>query len=124
MGSNGRYEFNVGDGSSRCDYDGPAGAINDGEWHHVAFSLSRGSAGQLTLFLDAKVVGQKACGVNSVSSGEIENTFYFDDFVAIIMIQRSNFSSLNFQDIQPLLVLMVEEEQVGLDIIVATSTKL
>jgi hypothetical protein len=69
VGSNGRYEFNVGDGSSRCDYDGPAGAINDGEWHHVAFSLSRGSAGQLTLFLDAKVVEQKACGVNSVSSG-------------------------------------------------------
>eukprot|EP00956_Cyclotella_meneghiniana_P005795 scaffold7527_cov54-Cyclotella_meneghiniana.AAC.4 len=65
VGSNGRYEFNVGDGSSRCDYDGPAGTINDGEWHHMAFSMTRGSAGQLTLFLDAKVVEQKACTVNS-----------------------------------------------------------
>lgn len=71
MGSNGRYEFNVGDGSSRCDYDGPAGTINDGEWHHMAFSMTRGSVGQLTLFLDAKVVEQKACTVNSVSSSEI-----------------------------------------------------
>eukprot|EP00956_Cyclotella_meneghiniana_P029363 scaffold70782_cov63-Cyclotella_meneghiniana.AAC.2 len=68
VGSNGRYEFNVGDGTSRCDYDGSAGEITDGAWHHVAFSMTRGSSATLTLFLDAKVVEKKACVVNSVTS--------------------------------------------------------
>jgi hypothetical protein len=68
VGSNGRYEFNVGDGLNRCDYDGPGGALNDGEWHHVAFSMTRGSGGILTLYLDGKIVDQKSCAVYSVST--------------------------------------------------------
>ena len=68
VGSNGRYEFNVGDGTNRCDYDGPSGALTDGQWHHVAFSMTRGPEGVLTLYLDGKVVDQKSCAVGSVSS--------------------------------------------------------
>jgi hypothetical protein len=68
VGSNGRYEFNVGDGSKRCDYDGPSGQVNDGTWHHLAFSLTRGAEGKVTLYVDGKVVDQKTCVVGSVSS--------------------------------------------------------
>lgn len=35
LGDDGRLEFNAGDGNgNRCDYDGPGGTMNDGEWHH------------------------------------------------------------------------------------------
>jgi hypothetical protein len=44
------------------------GVMNDGEWHHVAFSMTRGSGGILTLYLDGKIVDQKSCAVNSVST--------------------------------------------------------
>jgi hypothetical protein len=70
VGADGRYEWNVGDGTNRCDYDGPAGTMNDGKWHHVAFSLSRGTDGLATLFFDGKVVGRIPCVINTVSSGE------------------------------------------------------
>jgi hypothetical protein len=70
VGADGRYEWNVGDGTNRCDYDGPAGTMNDGKWHHVAFSLSRGTDGLVTLFFDGKVVGRMPCVINTVSSGE------------------------------------------------------
>ena len=32
--TNGDWKFNIGDGSSRIDLDG--GAIDDGDWHHIA----------------------------------------------------------------------------------------
>jgi hypothetical protein len=42
--------------------------MNDGKWHHVAFSLTRGANGLVTLYFDGKVVDQMSCVVNSVSS--------------------------------------------------------
>lgn len=77
VGTNGGYEWNVGDGSSRCDYDGPAGVLNDGQWHHVAFSMTRGAGGQVTLFVDGKIVDQKACSIGSVSSGELHLQLHY-----------------------------------------------
>eukprot|EP00804_Cyclotella_cryptica_P007729 CCRYP_001349-RA/>CCRYP_001349-RA protein AED:0.03 eAED:0.03 QI:702/0.83/0.76/1/0.83/0.84/13/138/1465 len=68
VGADGRYEWNVGDGTNRCDYDGPAATMNDGKWHHVAFSLSRGADGLVTLYFDGKVAGEMPCIVNTVSS--------------------------------------------------------
>eukprot|EP00804_Cyclotella_cryptica_P015542 CCRYP_003574-RC/>CCRYP_003574-RC protein AED:0.06 eAED:0.06 QI:113/1/1/1/0.8/0.75/16/1817/1111 len=69
VGDDGRFEWNAGDGSNRCDYDGPAGMMTDGQWHHVAFSLLRGADGQITLYFDGKVLDQKSCVLNSMSSG-------------------------------------------------------
>lgn len=68
LGADGRLEWNVGDGSSRCDYDGPPSTMNDGAWHHVAFSFTRGSSGQVTLYFDGKIVEQIDCDIGSVSS--------------------------------------------------------
>ena len=68
LGDNGRYKINVSDGASRCSYDGPSGGLNDGSWHHVAFSMSRGAEGQLTTYFDGKVLNQQNCAVGSVSS--------------------------------------------------------
>jgi hypothetical protein len=69
VGDDGRVEWNAGDGTNRCDYDGPAGMMNDGQWHHVAFSMLRGTDGLVTLFFDGKILDQEACVLNSVSSG-------------------------------------------------------
>ena len=44
--------------------------MNDGKWHHVAFSLSRGTDGLATLFFDGQVVARMSCVITTVSSGE------------------------------------------------------
>lgn len=55
---NGRLQWNLGDGDSggrtRKDYDGPAGTLSDGLWHHVATVFSRQSDART--YLDGKLV--------------------------------------------------------------------
>ena len=55
---NGRLQWNLGDGDAggrtRKDYDGPAGTLSDGLWHHVATVFSRQSDART--YLDGKLV--------------------------------------------------------------------
>jgi hypothetical protein len=46
------WKYNLGDGADRIDLDG--GAINDGEWHHIAVSMD--ADGETFLFQDGEVV--------------------------------------------------------------------
>eukprot|EP00584_Thalassiosira_punctigera_P006714 CAMPEP_0172541554 /NCGR_PEP_ID=MMETSP1067-20121228/12345_1 /TAXON_ID=265564 ORGANISM="Thalassiosira punctigera, Strain Tpunct2005C2" /NCGR_SAMPLE_ID=MMETSP1067 /ASSEMBLY_ACC=CAM_ASM_000444 /LENGTH=1422 /DNA_ID=CAMNT_0013327621 /DNA_START=40 /DNA_END=4309 /DNA_ORIENTATION=+ len=102
VGSNGRLEYNSADGSSRCDYDGPAGVMNDGQWHHVAMTQTQGASGQVALYLDGRKVVQKACALNSHSSGYaikvgaswVYPSLYTGD-IDKIMIHRSALSHAN-----------------------------
>jgi phosphodiesterase/alkaline phosphatase D-like protein len=59
---NGRLRWNLGDGDaggrSRRDYDGPAGTLSDGNWHHVATVFDR--TGNALTFLDGNVVSTNA----------------------------------------------------------------
>ena len=71
VGNDGRFEWNAGDGTNRCDYGGPAGMMTDGQWHHVAFSMLRGTDGQTTLYFDGKILDQSRCVLNSMSSGNL-----------------------------------------------------
>jgi len=68
IGTNGRLEYNSGDGAgSRCDYDGPGGTMNDGQWHHVV--LNQEASGAYALYLDGKKVTQASCALSTLSSG-------------------------------------------------------
>ena len=52
-GGDGRFQWNLG-GGSRMDYDGPAGQINDGTWHHIVWTLDRD--GSTITYIDNVVV--------------------------------------------------------------------
>lgn len=59
------WKFNIGDGTNRIDIDG--GAINDGEWHHLAVSFDRD--GNKTLYQDGTIVGASS----ALFTGNIDN---------------------------------------------------
>ena len=71
IGPNGRLEYNAGDGSSRCDYDGPRDTMTDGEWHHVVLTQTQGAGGQFELYLDGKKVTEQGCVLSTLSSGRL-----------------------------------------------------
>ncbi len=66
-GGNGRWQWNIGDGSNRADYDGPADQINDGQWHHLAVTHDRD--GNAELYYD----GQPVSSVSLSSIGNIDS---------------------------------------------------
>ena len=67
IGTNGRLEYNSGDGAgTRCDYDGPGGTMNDGEWHYVVLVQSPEA---FLLYLDGRKVAEKSCVLSTLSSG-------------------------------------------------------
>ena len=61
------WKYNLGDGANRIDLDG--GAINDGEWHHIAVSMD--ADGQTFLFQDGEVVAS----TNETLDGSIISGF-------------------------------------------------
>lgn len=67
-GADGRWQWNMGDGASRVDYDGPAGEINDGNWHLLIVTHDRD--GNATLYYDgAKVATRDISGIGDITSG-------------------------------------------------------
>ncbi|MFC4993088.1 LamG-like jellyroll fold domain-containing protein [Rubritalea tangerina] len=67
-GANGRWQWNIGDGSSRVDYDGPAGEINDGNWHLLVVTHDRD--GNATLYYDgAQVAIRDISSIGDINSG-------------------------------------------------------
>ena len=56
-GSDGRWQWNVSDGSNRADYDGPAGRITDDRWHHLLVSHDRD--GDAVLYYDGVEVARR-----------------------------------------------------------------
>ncbi len=63
----GRVVFNIGDGSSRTDI-GSGITINDGEWHHVAATVSRYQSGKVQLYIDGVLRTEKLLTVRDVSN--------------------------------------------------------
>jgi len=67
-GENGRWQWNIGDGGARRDYDGPAGQINDGAWHHLLVSHDRD--GMARLYYDGTEVASRNISViGNIDSG-------------------------------------------------------
>ena len=106
VGTNGRLEYNSGDGSSRCDYDGQGGIMTDGQWHFVALTQTQGAAGQVALYLDGKKVAQKSCVLNTLSSGfpikiggSWEYYAHYSGNVDKVMIYNSALSHANVFDL-------------------------
>jgi 2',3'-cyclic-nucleotide 2'-phosphodiesterase (5'-nucleotidase family) len=63
-GTDGRLQWNYsGAPGLRKDYDGPAGTLSDGQWHHVVVTFLR--AGEWTTFLDGQVVDTRDVTVSS-----------------------------------------------------------
>lgn len=54
---------------TRKDYDGPAGTISDGEWHHIAVSFARG--GDALAYIDGVLVNTTSLGAGgqTIDSG-------------------------------------------------------
>ena len=67
---NGRLQWNLGDGDaggrSRRDYDGSAGTLNNGAWHHVVTTFDR-TKGVASTYLDGVLVS-----TNSIS-GDLDS---------------------------------------------------
>lgn len=54
-GTDGRLQWNMGGSPGlRKDYDGPAGTVSDGNWHHIAATFLR--AGEVITYIDGKEV--------------------------------------------------------------------
>ncbi|SHI69038.1 Predicted pyrophosphatase or phosphodiesterase, AlkP superfamily [Rubritalea squalenifaciens DSM 18772] len=56
-GANGRWQWNIGDGSSRRDYDSAGGLINDGNWHLLVATHDRD--GLARLYYDGQEVATR-----------------------------------------------------------------
>ena len=57
-GTDGRLQWNYGGApGQRKDYDGPAGTLGDGRWHHVVMTVLR--AGEVVTYLDGTVVDER-----------------------------------------------------------------
>lgn len=57
-GTDGRLQWNYGGApGQRKDYDGPAGTLSDGEWHHVVMTVLR--AGEVVTYLDGVIVDER-----------------------------------------------------------------
>lgn len=60
------WKVNVGDGGDRVDLNG--GVINDGLWHHLAFSCDRD--GLMSIYQDGRLMGQETMtSIGNMSSG-------------------------------------------------------
>ncbi|MFP6874497.1 MAG: LamG domain-containing protein [Verrucomicrobiales bacterium] len=68
-GPDGRWQWNIGDGGARSDYDGPAGQINDGVWHHLLVSHDRD--GMARLYYD----GTEAASRNISAIGNLDSGY-------------------------------------------------
>lgn len=67
-GPDGRWQWNIGDGASRVDYDGPAGEISDGNWHLLVVSHDR--SGNATLYYDGtQVTTRDISAIGDITSG-------------------------------------------------------
>jgi Concanavalin A-like lectin/glucanases superfamily len=66
-GSDGRFQWNYREVTpqTRKDYDGPAGTISDGEWHHIAVSFDRGGNG--LAYLDGVLVNTTSLGAGGTT---------------------------------------------------------
>ncbi len=56
VNTNGSWQWNIGDGSDRLDYDSPAGLLYDGSWHHVTAVHDRDGSAQL--YFDGVLVSE------------------------------------------------------------------
>jgi len=66
-GGNGRWQWNIGDGGGRADYDGPANQIDDGNWHHLCVTHDRD--GVATLYYDGNQVATRdISGIGDINS--------------------------------------------------------
>ena len=64
----GGWQWNIGDGATRSDYDGPAGRINDGAWHHLLVSHDRD--GMARLYYDGtEVASRNISSIGNIDSG-------------------------------------------------------
>ena len=70
--ADGRWEWNIGDGTNRADYDGPGNEINDGQWHHLVVSHDRDGVaacyydGQQVATRDISSIGNIDAGLPTV----------------------------------------------------------
>ena len=69
-GSNSGIDVNIGDGSNRADLE--AGAINDGQWHHVLVAFDRDSS--CSMYIDGALV--QSTDMSNV--GNIDSPFNFN----------------------------------------------
>ena len=107
IGANGKLEYNSADVSgTRCDYDGPGGTMNDGQWHFVVLTQSLGVFGQYALYLDGKKVVQESCGITTLSTeypvkvgGSWVYPAYYSGDIDKIMIFNSVLSHGNVFDL-------------------------
>lgn len=68
-GSDGRWQWNAGDGSDRADYDGPASQISDGQWHHLCVVHDR-STNLARLFYDGSLAATRSLSaIGSLDAG-------------------------------------------------------
>ena len=67
-GPDGRWQWNIGDGGARRDYDGPAGQINDGAWHHLLVSHDRDNVARL-YYDGAEVASRGISAIGNLDSG-------------------------------------------------------
>lgn len=58
-GADGRWQWNVGDGTGRVDYDSPAAQLSDGQWHHLCVVHNR-STQEARLFYDGSLVATRS----------------------------------------------------------------
>jgi hypothetical protein len=74
-GSDGRFQWNYREASpqTRKDYDGPAGTISDGNWHHIAVTFARG--GSAVSYIDGSAVNTTSLGAGgtTIDSGLATN---------------------------------------------------
>ena len=56
VNTNGSWQWNIGDGSNRLDYDSPGGLLYDGSWHHVTAVHDRDGSAQL--YFDGVLVSE------------------------------------------------------------------
>lgn len=50
--ASGALTFKIADGASAAQVDTPAATYNDGNWHHIVGTLSRGTPDVLTIYID------------------------------------------------------------------------
>lgn len=58
-GSDGRWQWNVGDGSDRADYDSAGSLISDGQWHHLCVVHDR-TTNEARLFYDGALAATRS----------------------------------------------------------------
>jgi hypothetical protein len=69
-GKDGRWQWNMGDGDNahRADYDGPAGEISDGIWHHLLVTHDRDH--EALIYYDGQQVARRNIAeIGDINSG-------------------------------------------------------